>query len=442
MPSFRPLERRATRVAMRRSVAEGGFYALMFGFAELYFVPDGVRMGASSIEVGLLVGLPLAAGAMGAWVGLHVLRWSGHRRPVVVTGVSAQATILLLAAWMQWTGHGTLPRLVAIVCTYHFCAQLHGASWSSWLGDLVPARIRGRYFSHRTRVVHLTSFAALLTGGALLQWLEQPTGLGAGRGFAVLYALAGLSRVMSATWLSMTPEGRPASTPTRTALRPRWSRQGDRLALMTGLLFFAVYLGSPFFTPFMLEDLGFSYFEYTLTNAAMVLCKVVSMRRWGHALDRHGAAAIYRLTIILTALVPLPWLWVESVWGLGIAQALSGFAWAGHEVAFFSLVLETHSAPERARAYTLQSIVNGSAQLLGSLLGGLALAWWLDARWVFALTTAARIMAAICVALALRQVFATVRLGRRALLLRVVGLGPSGGALHRPILTDDSPRED
>lgn len=439
MSSPRPLARRDTRVAMRRSVVEGSFYAVMFGLAELYFVPDGVRMGATSVQVGLLVGLPLAVGSVGALLGLRLLQWSGRRRPLVVSGVSCQAAVLCLAAFMQWSGQGTLPRLLILVCAYHFFAQLHGASWSSWIGDLVPAPIRGRYFSQRTRTVHLTSFLALLVGGGILQGLERSTHLPSGFGFAVLYTAAGVARVVSAILLASTPEGLPAQQ-TRAAklpLRPRWSRHGDRLALVGGLLFFAVYLGSPFFTPYMLEQLDFSYLEYTLASAVVVLCKVVSMPRWGQALDRHGAAAIYRLAILLLAVVPLPWLWVRGAVGVGFAQGLSGFAWAGHEVAFFSLVLETHAPHERARAYTLQSITNGSAQLLGSLMGGLALVWWVDTRWVFAATTVARLMAAIVIAIALREVFARARVGRRALLLRVVGLRPSGGTVHRPILTPD-----
>lgn len=437
MPSPRPLERRSTRVAMRLSVIEGAFYAVMFGLAELYFVPDAIRMGASPVVVGLMVGFPLATGALGAALGLQLLRIAGTRRRVVVAGVSCQALVLLATAWMQWTGLGTIATLLASVCIYHFFGQLLGPSWSSWFGDLVPAPIRGRYFSHRTRTVHLTSFVALLAGGGVLQWLEPPTAAGAGGlGFAVLYTVAGIARAVSAAMLAATPEGR-RSHDERTMpveLRPHWHREGDRLILLSGLLFFAVYLGSPFFTPYMLEDLGFSYLEYTLASAVVVLCKVLSMPRWGRVLDRHGAAALYRLAILLTALVPLPWLVFTDPISIAIAQGLSGFAWAAHEVAFFSLVLETHGPRERPRAYTLQSIAQGGGQLLGSLAGGVALGGWGDPRWVFGLTTVARLGAALATAMLLRELYAHITVGRRALLLRVIGFRPSGGAIHRPIL--------
>jgi len=436
---------------MRRSLVEGVAYAIMFGLADLYFVADGVRMGATSVEVGLLVGLPLAAGAIGAWIGLWLLRWAGRRRPVVVTGASCQAAVLLLTAWMQWTAQGTLPRFIALVCAYHLSGQLHGASWSSWMGDLVPARIRGRYFSRRTWAVQIVSFGVLLVGGAVLQGLESPTR--GGQGFALLYLLGGLARSVSATLIALTPEGRPAAAPVATNLSmvPHWRRAGDRLLLVGGFVYFAVYIGSPFFTPYMLEDLGFSYVEFTAVSAVLVLVKVVSMPRWGKALDRYGAAATYRLTLVLLAIVPLPWLFVEGTVGVAFAQGLSGFSWAAHEVAFFALVLELNDPSERPRAYTLQTMVNGVAQLVGSLGGGVLLAWLVDPRLVFASTTVARALAVVVGALLLHRIFATVRVGRRALLLRVIGLQPSGGAIHRPMLVqpdeppaplDAAPRRD
>lgn len=421
---------------MRRSYAEGAVYAVMVGAAEMYFVPDAVRLGAGPVVIGLVVGLPLAFGAVGAAIGLKMLDWFGRRRPVVVAGAVAQALVLYALASAELAGVGTPALLVAAASAYHLCAQLIAGPWSAWLGDIVPARIRGRYFSGRTRVVHLVTFVALLVGGGLLQWLEPGVGMaGGGRGFALLFGIAATFRASSAVLLALTPEGaRPVHEggPPR-KLIPRWSVPADRLALAAGLLFFAVYFGSPFFTPYMLESLRFDYVEYTLATAAMVACKVLALRRWGHAVDRFGAVAVYRLAIVLQVAIPLPWLLTDSVVGIALAQGFSGFCWAAHEIGFFSLVLEHTKSSERPRAYALQSMSTGIGQLVGSLAGGLALMLVGDYLTIFAMTSALRLVACLVIAVALVEVFSTAGLGRRRLLLRVMGLRPSGGVIHRPL---------
>lgn len=424
---------------MRRSISEGVVYAVMVGLAELFFVPDAVRLGAGPLAIGLLVGLPLAMGAAGAAVGLRVIRWSrGRRRPVVVGGVLCQALVLCGLATGEALAVSTPTVLIAAASAYHFCAQLVAGPWSAWLGDIVPSRIRGRYFSSRTRAVHLTSFVSLLVGGLVLEWLQPPVGVPGGIGFAVLFAGAALARLVSAALLASTPEGHttPHEPAKALSLRPRWKSPVDRLLLGTGVVFLAVYVGSPYFTPFMFEELRLDYAQYTIASAAMVACKVLSLRRWGQAVDRHGATAVYRLAIILLALLPLPWLFVEGLLAVVLAQGLSGFSWAAHEIAFFSLVLETTESAERPRAYALQSISTGLGQLAGAMLGAYAILAHIDFRELFAFSSGLRFIAALGVAWALAEAFRNVGIGRRRLLLRVVGLRVSGGAIHRPLNED------
>jgi MFS family permease len=350
--------------------------------------------------------------------------------------VLAQTSVLLALVAAELQGVNTPLLLIAAASAYHLCAQLVAGPWSAWMGDIVPARIRGRYFSGRTRAVHLTTFVALLGGGALLQWLEPEIGMpGGGRGFALLYGTAAVFRFASAVLLASTPEGtRPIhELAVPRSLRPRWNVPADRLAIAAGLLFFAVYFGSPFFTPYMLEELHFDYVDYTLVTAAMVGCKVLALRRWGRAVDRFGAAAVYRLAIVLQVLIPLPWLLTDSVIGIALSQGFSGFAWAAHEIGFFSLVLEHTTSSARPRTYALQSISTGLGQLVGSLVGGLVLMLVGSYLTMFAMTSALRFLAASIMAVALAEVFRHVGVGRRRLLLRVMGLRPSGGVIHRPL---------
>ena len=54
--------------------------------------------------------------------------------------------------------------LVAAACLHHGFGQAAGTAWSSWFGEVVPRRIRGRWFGARNRWVNAMTFAGVALG--------------------------------------------------------------------------------------------------------------------------------------------------------------------------------------------------------------------------------------------------------------------------------------
>lgn len=68
------------------------------------------------------------------------------------------------------------------------------------------------------------------------------------------------------------------------------------------------YVASPFFVPFMLQELRLTYFEYTMATLTVVAAKSVFLPAWGPVVDGHGPRAVYPLAALLTALIPIPFI--------------------------------------------------------------------------------------------------------------------------------------
>jgi MFS family permease len=173
---------------------------------------------------------------------------------------------------------------------------------------------------------------------------------------------------------------------------------------------------------------------------AVVALKFVSLPAWGRLIDRYGARAVLLLAAVLVALVPLPWLWARGVAVVIVAQALSGLSWAGHEVSQFSLLLESSPARSRLHVFAVLSVLNGLAQLVGSLLGG----WLLlsvDRRFsiVFIASAAFRLVVALAAPRIIPQRVGGRGVGRRQLFMRLLGFRPSGGMESRPVPVDEKP---
>jgi MFS family permease len=433
--------------AMALSRLDAVVYAVMVGLGESYFLADAVRLGATAAQIALLVGLPLAIGSMGPILALRLLRTLGRRKPVVVGAAVGQAAILLLLAGLASTGRTTTSLLIVVATAYQICAQAAGTAWSSWYGDLVPAAGRGSYFAMRNRGAYAGTLVGLVVGGLILNHFEpERAGVGGaigGGGFAIAYLLAGLARAVSAGLLIASREGPFSGMPDRARVgRFLKTERGTgvwRLVLLGGLLQLSVFIAAPFFNPYMLRTLQFTYVQYMVASACLVLVKVLVLPLWGRWIDGHGTRWTLARGGVLLALVPLGWVFVGDLWGVLLCQALSGIAWSGFEVGNFSLLLELGYRRMRPTIFAAQSVVSGCAQLAGGLVGGALLSHALDARAVFGLSSGLRLgVVLLMIRLLPRREPGTPRTRP---LFRVSGFRAGTGMAQRPIEESEVPTE-
>jgi MFS family permease len=444
-PSLGPLD---LSRAMRLGVIEGVCWAIMVGFGETYFLANALRLGSTTLEQALIVTLPLALGAIGPLIALRLLYKAPRRRPVVVALTTLQSAVLLAMAGADTIGVLDPTNLILLACLYQMCSQGANTAWSSWYGDLVPAELRGRYFAGRNRAVHISTAAAVLAGGLLLQRLEPSAIIqaGSGVGFRTILVLAALARASSAMLLARSPEPlfRGVAGPRRTARFLRTDRGSSawRLLAFGAAVQLGTYVASPYFVPFMLQELRLTYFEYTMATLAVVAAKSIFLPAWGRLVDTHGARAVYPLAALLTAMIPIPFILSQGIVLVIVGQMLSGMSWAGYELSFFSLVLESSYKRTRMPVVAAQNILNGSAQLLGGLVGAALLDLFASRRLVFGASVVARMMLSLLAPFLLIRLLGESRPRRRELLLRVIGFRAHGGLVHRPMVEAEDDEED
>lgn len=437
---------------MRLSLADALFHALMVGAGEVYFLADAVRLGATTLEQALVVTVPLCVGTVGPLISLALIGRLHRRKVVVVASATAQALVLFGIVVSDVLGALSPGLLIAFASTYQIFAQAAGTAWASWYGDLVPARIRGRYFATRNRIAQVATSTALIAAGVALQSLE-PGAAGVvapaagGVGYALIFGASGLFRLVSAGLLAVSPEPPPEMLPSGKAslafARSEEALPVRRLLVFAAVLQATVYMASPYFGPFMLEELQLTYVEYMAGSLAVVFMKFVSLPTWGRFIDRYGARAVFLLAAVLVAIVPLPWLWARGIAVVIAAQALSGLSWGGHEVSQFSLLLESSPARSRLHVFAAMSLMNGMAQLTGSLLG----AWILAAvdrsfAVVFVVSAGLRLGVALAAPRIVPARLGAPSIGRRRLFLRLLGFRASGGIEVRPLPIDDDRGDD
>jgi len=429
-------------------VKEGSFDAVKIGAAETYFGAFGVFLGGTPLQIGALATLPPLIGAMAQTVGMRLAERVASRRNAIVKCIRAQSLLCLLLGTVSYvcgSGWWALWVLITLSTLYHITIGLIAPLWNSMLGDLVPPTSRGEFFGYRNKWMAIVTFAGVVLAGEAIHFFA---GAGyAAAGYLLIFAVAGISRLLSATYMKAVPD--PSLHVPDESKFSFWqfiirARQSNfvKFVLFVSAMNFATAISGPYFAMYMLNDLHLSYREYMVVVAAVVLVQFGVMRSWGALSDQFGNRQIMQVCGVLVSVNPLLWLVSSNFWWIVIIQLYSGLFWAGFNLAAANFVFDAVTAPKRARCFAYQSIVNGVLVFLGSAIGGYAathmpgsingaFALLVDESPFLALFVASgvlRILAMLLFFPAFKEVRKVQRVRGYQLLVRVVSLRPLWGA--------------
>jgi Na+/melibiose symporter-like transporter len=225
-------------------------------------------------------------------------------------------------------------------------------------------------------------------------------------GFAILFTVAAIARLVSTTCLIAT-RNRPAarsesSQPVAPLGRVARIRAGiaglrsgpaGRLVGFLCCFTFGIQLAGPYFTPYMLKAVGFSYGQFLLVIAAGILVKAVFLPTIGKLGSRIGPWRLLRNAAL--SVVPLSLLWLPStnVTWLVCVQLLAGTCWAAYELAIGLLLFEVAGDKERGHVVGIYNLGIAVATVAGAGCGGLLIRWLGEDRSAYAVVFAASALA-------------------------------------------------
>lgn len=421
---------------LRLILADGIAFSVMVGMGEAYIAAFALALGLGEIAAGLVVTLPLLAGGFLQLVTPAGVRWLGSARRWTVLCAGLQAASLIPFALGALAGRLPAWAVYAAATLYWAAGMAATPSWNLWVERLVPRRVRLRYFARRTGLVQLGMLASLVAGAALLEGAK-----GAGRplaGFALIFALAALGRAVSTRMLAAQSETAPADL-APIGLQPRallgeFSHgAGGRLLVYLLAFTASVMIAGPYFSPYMLVRLEFSYWEYMGLIGSALLAKVLVLPHLAGLAQRLGLLALLRLAWLGILGLPALWLVSQDYVYLLLLQVVSGLFWAAQEYAVFLLLFETIPAARRVALLTAYNLGNALAMIGGSLLGAtLFAAAGGEAAGYVLIFVASSLARVLCLALLLR-VRGTSRLPRPAV-FRLEAIRAEMGGVLKPVL--------
>jgi len=359
------------------SIKEGVAFSVNSSLGKSYIAPCAVALNANNLEVGLLTSVPDLL-ATSSQLGTPKLMKKVSRKKIVTRSILFEALmwlpIALIAVFSQFKSVLLVaPLLVIIFYTIHSVLEsFPSPAWSSWLGDLVPAKIKGRFFGRRNELMQLAGLVALLVAGILLDIFN---GINALLGFAVLFLAAMVARLFGLYFISKQHEPKFKEEEKYYFTFSQFMRRAPtnnfgRFTIYVTLMSLAVNIAAPFFAVYMLRDLKFSYITFTIITISSALSTILTMPLWGKFSDKHGNLKTLKLCGFSIPLIPILWMLSSNPVYLFTVELFSGFVWAGFNLATNNYVYDCVTRQRMGICFAYLNVLSGIGVFIGATAGG------------------------------------------------------------------------
>ncbi len=331
-------------------------------------------------EIGIMASMPFIGNFLQIFVSPALMRW----RPAKTVTVSAAVLHLL-----SWIALGFLlpfiprdspaaagPWLLGWFLVSSCLGAVAGISWSTWIDEWMPVRLRGKFFGRRNQLTQFSTVVFLTLSG----WVLYAWGYSVAAFQAVIFGSCFL-RIFSLRWqwLSPTRPHHPAPAEAGTV--------GSQLDILLGAPAFLVFVlfgavwsfaancFGPFYFVFMFDRVGFSALDVGIVTALSQVGGALSLPAWGKLLDRYGNKHVMVVSLLLWQLSMFAWCLVVpgNRWILYVLWTWIGATSAGFVLGQFMILLRLIPSGARKLAIGVNLAVSSLVAAVAPVIGGFVL---------------------------------------------------------------------
>lgn len=256
--------------------------------------------------------------------------------------------------------------------------------WNSLISDIVPARVRGRYFGIRNTLLNALGTLTMFIGGMILDRFPES------QGFLYLYIIVWVCVIANIIMFMFYPDvtfERSAESKFLPMLRkPLRDSSFIKATLFLASFLFLQNLVVPLYSYVMLELLKINYQTISLLNVSQTLTMMGSFYIWGNLNARYSNRRLLFWTLPIIAASILTWGMLSVSQELPVlfaAHMLFGIGVGGFNQLAFNFMIGDTPKSERPMYMAMYSAITGVAAFFGPLLGGKVYEWIVDwPKWI------------------------------------------------------------
>ncbi len=351
------------------AILDGIFYAIMAGFGDRYIVPFALKLGANDMQISLLNSLLYIISGITSIFGVEIVRILNSRKRFISDVSIMQSFLWFILAMIPF--YFSSPNFVIILYVLNFAVHsLLVPVWISLMGDAVKGKT-GHYFGIRTSIIQLFQLISTYVAARILERFGLI-------GFAIAFIIAGIARFASALIQRHYPDlpyNEDKSYTFKEFLKHISTDNFGLFVIFQFFFYFSVFIASPFFVPFLLNDLKLSYVQYAIIINITPIMTILFSPLFGKLGDLYGERNVFAIASFLIPFVPIFWALSNGFWSIFLVELFSGFVWSAFNLATSNFLYSSLDSAHRARGVAYLMLIRGIGIALGSTLGGIILTY-------------------------------------------------------------------
>lgn len=380
---------RGLRLLVNEALFSGGAAALTTGTILTAFA---LHLDASNVMIGLLASVPFAAQLLQLPAILLVERTRRRKLIAVLTSIIGRLMLGVMAVTAFLKGSFALALFLGAQFILAGFGAIGSCAWNAWLRDLAPIERLGVVFARRT--MWLTAVNLALGLAAALALALSPEGsIARDWVFAGMFAIGCLTGLISARMVARMPEPlmAPAEGPLHLAAllrRPLGDANFRRLLAFVASWQFAVNLATPFFTVFIVRQLGFDVSFVMILSVISQAANILALRLWGRLSDRFANKSVMAVcapAYIFSIVAMIGASQIQSrlgimIW-LGALHVAMGVSVAGVTLGSTNIALKLSPSGSATSYVAANAMATAAAAGLAPILGGLLAQFFAQRRF-------------------------------------------------------------
>jgi len=383
-----PLSSHQIHKALRRNILAGSL-GTVFGVATTgtFLIGYALRLGASPFQIGLLSSLPLLCFPIQILASYVSERRRERKRTwILVTFAHRLIWIALVFTpfyIMRVSPSAAIGTMLWVLLFSYLLASWGVPLWYSWMADLLPLRMRGRFWGKRQAILNGVAFTCSLLLAKLLDAFPQNGNSEGLIGFSFLIVIGVVFGELDVLIYKKIPEPRMEKETERVGLfellkRPFRDMNFRRYLLFVSVRNFSVYFMAPFVSVFLLTYLKMTYFEIYLLNSIHIATFILFSRLWGSIVDKVGNRPIKFICLVPLSIHPLFYLLASPSTYMYVLAPLYftlGIFAAGVTIASVNLLIGLSPTKGRSMFIAMVHSLVGLVASLAPLLSGQIIEW-------------------------------------------------------------------
>ncbi len=357
-----------------------GAMAAIVGSNSIFTVGFALVLGASEFHIGLLSSLPLLFSSTQIFSN-HIIEKIESRKKVCLLSFTLSRLPRIFIVALPWVVASSYPNLriwlfIIIISFPGLVGPIGFVSRVSWLSDLIPESIRGRYFSSRIRALGASDIIIGILAGLFIDYCKTAGPAGEILGLQIIFAAGVAFSLASILTLRAVPEPKLVKSRENLSflqtLRLPFQNTDFRKLLVYSMSWnFSLGFAGPFFLVYMFKYLEVPYLWIAVLAAVGEIASLYAVGFWGRLADKFGNKPILTFCATVKAIFPVLWVFVSpGSYILLFLVHLVRCCNSGQQLTTFNLVLKLSPDENKAMYISSHKLIENLSGSLSPIIGG------------------------------------------------------------------------